>query len=178
MSQFARPDGDTTITGLWVNEAAGTTNLFQSIDEVTASDTDYVQSASNPDGTALYECGLSNATDPAVSTGHVIRYRMGKDITAGRTINVDVALYQGTSLVVSWTHLDMDAAASHEQTLTGPQTDAITDYADIRFRFNPTATGGGAARKARIYWIEMELPDAPAGAASVDPMGMSGFFGI
>jgi hypothetical protein len=40
-TQDIRPAGDITVNA-WVNEAAGTTDLWQSIDEVTPSDADYV----------------------------------------------------------------------------------------------------------------------------------------
>lgn len=159
MAQFARPDSDTTITGAWTNEVGGTTNLFASIDEVASSDADYIESENNPDATALYEAGLSNVTDPASSSSHIIRYRMGKNTTAGRTINVVVALYQGTTLIASWTHNNIDALTSYSQTLTGTQADAISDYTNLRFRFNPTVSGGGGSRKARIAWIELEVPN-------------------
>ena len=40
---FLRPDGDTTLDG-WTNQAGGTSNIYQSIDEASASDSDFVQS--------------------------------------------------------------------------------------------------------------------------------------
>ena len=38
-----RPDGDTATDG-WTNQAGSASNIYQSIDEVTASDSDFVQS--------------------------------------------------------------------------------------------------------------------------------------
>lgn len=40
--QHMRPSGDITTSG-WANEVAGTTNLYQSVDETTPNDSDYVR---------------------------------------------------------------------------------------------------------------------------------------
>jgi hypothetical protein len=48
---YLRPDADTATDG-WTDELNGTTNIFQSIDEATLSDTDYVQSPSTAGSSA------------------------------------------------------------------------------------------------------------------------------
>jgi hypothetical protein len=45
--QFARPSADVA-DGNWLNESASNTNLYASIDEVTASDADYIRSGAGP----------------------------------------------------------------------------------------------------------------------------------
>lgn len=42
---YARPNADTVITG-WTNEAGSSTNIYASIDETSASDTDYIKATS------------------------------------------------------------------------------------------------------------------------------------
>ena len=46
-SQFARPSADVS-DGNWLNESSSNTNLYASIDEVTASDADYIRSGTAP----------------------------------------------------------------------------------------------------------------------------------
>jgi len=61
MAQFGRPDSDITTT-----EIVGG---FTDIDEVSFSDADYL--TSNDNTTAVYECGLSDVTDPVSAIGHI-----------------------------------------------------------------------------------------------------------
>jgi hypothetical protein len=76
MAQFARPDADAS-AGSWT-----TAPLWSKIDEATASDTDFIFSNNNINGDVC-EVSLSNVTDPAASTGHVVRYRYRKSASAG-----------------------------------------------------------------------------------------------
>jgi len=129
MAQFARPDSDVTVGG-WTP-----TPLYEKIDEATPSDADYIESATNPTSD-LCEVGLSNVEDPEVSTGHVVRYRYAKNASGGNVIDLTVKLMQGAAEIASWTHNDIsDTVTQAEQTLTGVQADAITDYTDLRLRF-------------------------------------------
>lgn len=160
MAQFLRPISDRTITGSWENQAGGTTNLYQSIDEVTLSNTDYIVTSKNPGGTDLYEAGLSAGTTPNAGD-HTVRYTIGKDQTGGRTMNVVIRLFNSNDTeIASWTHNNIDAETTHTQVLTAPQVSAINSYTGLYLRVNPTTTGGGAARTSRIYWAELEIPDA------------------
>ena len=72
--QYARPSADVE-DGSWTNESGNNTDLYASIDESTASDSDYIQSAVNPssDATTL---SLSSVGNPTVDTGHTVRYRI------------------------------------------------------------------------------------------------------
>src|SRR5688572_6700240 len=85
MAQFARPDADTTI-GNFSDAGGGTTNIFQSIDEVSPSDADYVRSPTSP-SSEVYVCRLSDVVDPVLSTGHVMRMRTSTDQDAQEVIS-------------------------------------------------------------------------------------------
>ncbi len=142
MAQFARPDADLFVEAGYTDHLGGTTNLFQTLDEVTPSDTDYVESPDVPTADA-YVCSLGAVTDPALSTGHIVRYRYSKSAAGGDAINLDVELRQGYvnegtpgTLIASWSHVGItDTVTQADQTLTGPQADAITDYSDLALRF-------------------------------------------
>ncbi len=134
--QTARPTTDVT-DGTWTDQDGGT-SLFAAIDEAVASDADYIQSANATATADVSEIALGAITDPSVSTGHVIRYRYGKNTDLGDVVNLTVSLRQGTGTqIAAWTHLDIpqnptDAA----QTLTAAQADAISDYSSLRLRFS------------------------------------------
>ena len=135
MAQFGRPDSTITNTGSWVDQADGSTNIHLTIDEATASDADYVKSATPP-GTNELEVGLSDVTDPVSSTGHIMRWRRRAPVSGGATINLTVVLRQGTTAIktvadnaIPSTFTDTSA------TLSGAEADAITDYTDLRLEF-------------------------------------------
>ena len=159
MAQFARPSAD-TVRNTWTDQAAGTTNIYTTIDEVSASDADYIESVSN--STVLYESLLIAVTDPVSSSGHIVRYRYGKNAAAGRQIDVRISLYQGGTEIAFQAHADIGAAfIAGTFTLSGAEADSITNYADLRMIALPSSVGGGAGRKTRISWWELEVPNAP-----------------
>ena len=77
MVQFSRPDNDDAI-GVWTDEAGGTTDIYTGIDEVVAEDTELIASDNNPTSSEVCDIGMSTITDPAVSTGHIFRWRYQK----------------------------------------------------------------------------------------------------
>jgi len=79
-------------------------------------------------------------SDPAVSTGHIIRYRIKKDTSGGDQITLVVKLVQNTTVLKTWTHSNIsDTAVTYEQTLSGAEADSITDYTNLRLRFEATS---------------------------------------
>ena len=141
MTQYLRPNADTYI-GNYEDQAAGTTNIYQSIDEVSPSDADYVISPVSP-SSEIYVCGLSTAADPESPANHVVRYRYAKSTASGDQIDLVVQLREGYvdegtpgTLIASWSHTDVSAtAATAEQTLSSGEANSITDYSDLFLRF-------------------------------------------
>lgn len=164
MVQFARPDAD-ELLGTWTDDVGGTTDIFNSIDEVVRSDSDFIITANNPAG-QVYRAQLSDVTDPTVHTGHTCRYAYGKDGGA-RTLEINVALLQGASTVIhTATHLNVSVGfAAGAFTLSSGEAGNITDYTDLRLRVTAFVTGGGAASKGQFSWFELEVPDVSAGFA-------------
>lgn len=125
-AQFCAPTSDVTV-GSW-SPTSGT-SLYAMLDETTPSDVDYIRTGTPADTCTV---GLAAATDPAVSTGHVVSYRIQGNGTSGLT----VSLRQGATLIASWTH---DPAptdwTTYAQLLTAGEADAITDYAALRLQF-------------------------------------------
>ncbi len=137
MAQFARPESDIDTTG-WTTQAGGGTNLYDVLDETSANDADYAR-AGNPHGNTL-KVYLSPVTDPQSSTGHIVRYRIGKLGTG--VISFTVSLRQGSTAIASWPHIGVATGpTTYTQTLSADEANAITNYADLYLWF--TATSGG-----------------------------------
>lgn len=143
MTQTAAPASDVT-DGSWTTDTGGTI-LFDAINESVASDTDYIQSPALTAGNSDFcEIALASITDPAISTGHVISYRYRAQGT--EPMNLVVSLRQGAATeIAAWTHTSVGGTyTTATQTLSAGQANAITDYADLRLRFNAIcpAVGG------------------------------------
>ncbi len=171
--QYARPTSDVTV-GLWTPSTG--VSLSAMLDEVTPSDTDYIESQLSP-SLSVARVGLGSVTDPVSSANHIVRYRMGKDITGGATIDGAMWLYQNTTLIATFPARDnVDALKTYMETLTGAQADAITDYADLRLRMSatetvtpaaPTFVNGGSASATATSGANL-TPGLPTGWAADD----------
>lgn len=143
MPQFARPDADTTL-GNFSDDAGGTTNIFQAIDEATPNDADFIRSPASPVN-EVYVCRLSDVTDPASSSGHVMRMRTATDLSGQEAIDFTQELRQGYvseasqgTLIASQSRTGVTSTTFTDSayTLSAAEADAITDYTDLFFRFN------------------------------------------
>lgn len=147
MAQYARPDADTNNPGSYTDQAAGSTDIYTTIDEGfgTPNDSDYIQSPLVP-SSAVYVCHLSNVTDPQQSAGHVFKIRRQKDTAAGATINATYELRQGYASEVSQGTLiksvtDNNVAngwSNSQTTLAAGEADSITDYTALYARIVAT----------------------------------------
>lgn len=81
MPQFGRPSADTTL-GTYTDQAGGAVNIYLTIDEATADDADFIRSVLAPSA-AVYVTALTSVEDPQSSTGHIVRWRIGKDAGGG-----------------------------------------------------------------------------------------------
>lgn len=141
MAQFGRPSTDTTI-GNWEDELGGTSAIFNSINETSPDDGDFITSEFGP-SSSPYVTKLTSVTDPNVSSGHIVRYRARKDPSAGSQIDLTVELRQGYvsegsqgTLIATDSQVDLSSAfTTFTFTLTGLEADAITDYTDLFLRF-------------------------------------------
>ena len=141
MAQFGRPSADTTI-GNYEDELGGTTDIFQSIDETSPSDSDFITSEFAP-SSSPYVTALSTVTDPNVSTGHTVRYRARKDPSTGAQVDLTVELRQGYvsegsqgTLIATDSQVDLPTSfTTFSFVLSGGEADAITDYSDLFLRF-------------------------------------------
>lgn len=143
MAQFARPNADTTL-GNYTDEGGGTTSIFQSIDEASANDTDFIQSPTSPVN-EVYVCALSSVNDPLSSSGHTIRMRTSTDQDAEESLDFTQELRQGYTgegaqgtLIASQSRTGVSSTTwqTDAYTLSAGEADSITDYSDLFLRFN------------------------------------------
>ena len=123
---YARPASD--ITKQWTPSSG--TDHFAMIDEVTASDADYISATAAGQTT---EVKLAAMTQPQAGTSVAIGYRV-QGITSGA--GVTVSMVQGTTVIAT----DTNRTANGDYVLTvAPATWAsVTDWTDIRLRFVST----------------------------------------
>jgi hypothetical protein len=124
-----------SVDGTWTNEAAGTT-LAVSIDEDTASDSDYIQSVLGPSNAGC-RVKIESGSNPQ-SGDRTFHWRVGKNTTGGGQIDMKVQIRQGGgnslgggTLVEEFTRNNVDAATTYDETVTG----TVTDYADLYAEF-------------------------------------------
>ena len=142
IAQFARPSADTNNVDAYTDQAAGSTNIYLTIDEVTESDADYIRTVTSPSNDVMV-VKLSNVTDPVSSVNHVMRVATAVDLAAQESINFQVTLNQGYVSEVSQgtviATLTRNGVTSTTftvttYTLSGAEADAITDYTALYYR--------------------------------------------
>lgn len=158
MTQYARPDEDKSV-GFW-----GTAPLWSKINEESASDADNI-SAQVVTFSRSCDVGLPNISDPVSSANHTItvRAKMTRDGTKNATLTV--ILYQGTTSVASFNTGNLTTGyTNYSYTLSGAEADSITDYSNMKIRFqgNPVAGGSSTTLITFVSWAQFALPDAPA----------------
>ncbi len=126
-AQYARPTSDVS-AGTWT--ASTGSDLYAMLDETSANDSDYITTTS----ATTCEVALGSLTDPAVSTGHIVRYRISA--TGGGII---VRLREGSTTIASWTHDPAPGSlTTYAQQLSGGEADSITNYAALKLQFEAT----------------------------------------
>ena len=120
---YLRPSADIS-TGSWT-PSTGTT-LYTTLDEVSASDADYIQTST----TSSCEIRLAAGATPNNRDNHTIRYR----ILAGSG-TLTAVLKCGSTTIKSWNHTLTGSAQNISNTLTNGEATNITDYSDLRVVF-------------------------------------------
>ncbi len=171
--QFALPDSDTSIGSDYV-EVVGNDNgsAWDEIDEGFGSGRG---SGSGPDDSTTYwrdenpgnvdriQLHVSTVTDPVSSSNHISRWRLKKDASAGRQVDVsEMILWQDNNTARCTetsepTNID-ENWQTHAYTCSGAEADAIALYSDMHISIGFSETGGGAPRAGDITAMEFEVP--------------------
>ena len=142
MPQFARPDLDTNNVDAYTDQAGGSTNLYTTIDESVASDTDYIRTVTDPSADVIV-FRLSDVTDPVSSVNHTVRIRAGTDqASGGSPVTLTYQLRQGyvsevslgTQIFTQDQLISDGSFSNYSHALSGAEADAITDYTALFLR--------------------------------------------
>lgn len=131
------PNTDATLDN-WLTGADSGVDLWATLDESSPSDADFIKSPAGPNTSNIYETLLEGGTDPGVDTGHILHYRIAKNV-AGGTGNVDVGLFQGGTPIETFSHTNItNTFTTFNQAMTPANIANITNYDDLRIRFTPS----------------------------------------
>lgn len=120
---YLRPSADIS-TGSWT-PSTGTT-LYTTLDEVSASDADYIQTST----ASSCEVRLAAGATPSNRDNHTIRYRL---LAGSGTLTA--VLKCGSTTIKSWNHTLTGSAQYISNILTNAEASTITDYSDLRVTF-------------------------------------------
>lgn len=147
-STIIRPDSDVSKTGS-TDQDGGTDDLWDTVNEVTADDSDYIIKPFNQE----LELGLEDANDPGVDTGHVIRIRWR--FQSGIPNDFQVRLMDGATVIQTSTVAGTTTFGTDEVNISPTNATNITDYTDLRVNVQNVAL---SVANVEVSWIEMELP--------------------
>lgn len=127
---FGRPIEDIS-AGAWLPSTIPLgVDLYATIDEEVASDTDYNYTTS----ASTFEVKLTALADPVRSTGHTIYFRVPAGFSPVGTLKVSLREGAGTEIAVAHNGT-VTADTTYNYALSGAEADSITDYTDLRLRF-------------------------------------------
>ena len=164
--QFARPDQDINVNNWQVAP------LYKKIDETAYDDSDYIDQVSNAATNLATNVSLSSMLDPQTSTGHKIRYRYAKDVSGGMTVDIQVRLFQGNTLIATDTKTNIGTTfTTATYTLTASEADSITSYSNLTLQLRKIGSFTIPRRKLRVSFVEFETPTAPLNNLTYDKNG-------
>lgn len=165
MTQIARPNSD-VVDGAWTAQG-GPSDLYDCLDEVTPSDSDYIEDIAN---NTTCKLGLSNLTDPVGNVLHTLTFRHWTEGSGGPE-RTEVKLIEGSTERAS-TSVRTTANQTWEDesyTLTTGEADTITDYTNLFLEIISSNLAGGEI--VRVSHATFQVPDAPPSGISI-PIAM------
>jgi hypothetical protein len=128
-----------TLRGFWTavsgGVSGGTTDLWDTMDETTSDDSDYVESEDDPAASGC-TIALGPGLFPKAGPGKV-KFRVSESSGGG---SITMQLLQGASTVIAeWTETLPGTPTTFEETLTAEQAATITNAGDLRLHWVTTA---------------------------------------
>lgn len=170
------PNGDGTKTS-WTNEASGTTNIYQSIDEGTSSpnDSDYVQS-----GTSLHYVYFTFEDMPVdfdTLDSYEIKLRLNRTSSKGdyqHFASCQLFKADESTAITSSAHTITDTTTITTYTFsTTALYDDKTTWDGVRLKVSLASAGG--AGNCRVYAAQLDLVYTPTSSGSTyDEVGTGG----
>ena len=138
--QIARPAADVTNEG-WTTQDGGEASLYNVINEGTADDVDFILTSSGPTQ-EVFVMRFDDLDDPGADTGHILRFRAGKQTAVAADCTLLVELRQdyvdegnqGT-LIADYFIADVPLAFTQYQVpLSEEEAALITNYEALYLR--------------------------------------------
>lgn len=126
------PDGYIGGSGIWRDETGGTSNIYQSIDEASPSDSDYICNVDQAIG-SYYEMSLSNPVGTP-GDGDVVVFFRGRDSTGLGHAQATIELRQGATVIASMQQVLSSMPVTYYFALTPAEKASITNWNDLRIR--------------------------------------------
>ena len=152
--------GDVSV-GAWATHAGGTTNLYQTIDELVSSsnDSDYIalpRSTSN--NTAKFSRNTSIATPPVVAiTSCNINLRIQNTVSSDSTLLVRIYSSGGGTLLATGTTINGTTSwASYSQTLTLNNT-TPSNWTNIEVWMTGDTKSGSKGTQYRVAAFDIDI---------------------
>lgn len=163
MTQYARPNSDISreYFGAYGWHAVGESDLYATIDEVVADDSDYARyrGSDSESGYSYYKFGLSDIDEPSDKSTLSIRVRVANTSDYG-----DLRLYDGSTLIKRFngTGAGFGTGSLRNIDFAIPEADAenITDYTDLSLWIG---IDDESYNYAYIYQVYLEAGDAAGG---------------
>jgi hypothetical protein len=138
--------------GSWT--AVNSATLHEALDEITPSDTDYIDSTNNSNSTT--DLNLSSISDPGGTK--TLRIRTEKNATGGNTRGLNYVLKDSVGTIQSGTvNSALDVGyVTYSITITN----TINDPTTLRVELTPTGAISGAVgnrRSVEVSWVELEI---------------------
>ena len=118
-------------------------------------DTSLVETATETD---ICNCSIGTLTDPAVSTGHIIRVR-GQATGSGGPEKIIIKVYNGTTERAASGKINVTRSSFNDfsYTLSAGEADALDSYSNLRVEVIADTLG---AELLEISYLALEIPDA------------------
>ena len=181
MVQYALPIADVSTTD-WA-EGAGDADgdAFDELDEGFGAGRG---SGAGPDDSTSYwlttnefnpqlRCDVCVITDPAVSTGHIVRIRARKNSSGGRQLDLRFDLSDPDFIFSDTTNTNItNTWTTFTHILTGGEADTIDGYATLDINVRISEVGVGSPRTGWCSAHEFECPDVGGGGGFAHSQGI------
>ena len=166
MVQTALPTA--TVSNDWTVTGSGSAHAALA----SASDSSLIETNISAE---LCRVNITSLTDPVSSTGHIIKFRAQATGSGGGAEKIQVRLYEGATLRATSAKITITRASfnAYTDTLDATETDAITDYTDLRIDIEADTVD--TDELLEVSEIFFEIPDAPVGGAAIlsSPVNLS-----
>ena len=136
--------------------------LYNELDEYQRDDSDYVSSKAlgnkKQSTSDTFHVRITTNAGVTIDHQHIVSYTLRKESAGGYEINFTVTLFDGTTQVAQWTHLNVDENFELvTNVLTREQVRLISNYNDLNLKFTAESLPCDSCQKreVQVSWLHM-----------------------